>query len=141
MYGLIPSNTLDSCRLLTTPLQTVWTQIRPDKMSGLIWVQTVCHSDGIPETILRKSSFLKKNHKTTKKHVKLPSIHECIFSFKLHPLLFLTYSFLSPMPKINRILSTASSFPEADRCQNASYHSDMIALSMRSLPFGHLTTI
>ena len=24
--------------------QTVWTQIRPDKMSGLIWVQTVCKS-------------------------------------------------------------------------------------------------
>ena len=22
--------------------QTVWIQIRPDKMSGLIWVQTVC---------------------------------------------------------------------------------------------------
>ena len=24
--------------------QTVWIQIRPDKLSGLIWVQTVCKS-------------------------------------------------------------------------------------------------
>ena len=24
-------------------------QIRPDKMSGLIWAQTFCHSDDIPE--------------------------------------------------------------------------------------------
>ena len=33
------------------PFQTVWTQIRPDKRSGLIWIQTVGHSDGIPERI------------------------------------------------------------------------------------------
>ena len=26
------------------PLQTVWTQIRPDKKSGLIWIRTVWHS-------------------------------------------------------------------------------------------------
>ena len=32
----------------------VWTQIRPDKMSGLIWVQTVQHSDDIPERFLIK---------------------------------------------------------------------------------------
>ena len=25
------------------PLQTVWTRIRTDKMSVLIWIQTVCH--------------------------------------------------------------------------------------------------
>ena len=37
------------------PLQTVWTQIRPDKMSGLIWIQTVLQSDGILERIFRKS--------------------------------------------------------------------------------------
>ena len=33
------------------PLETVWTQIRPDKMSGLIWIQTVWHFDGIPEKV------------------------------------------------------------------------------------------
>ena len=27
---------------LSSECQTVWIQIRPDKMSGLIWVQTVC---------------------------------------------------------------------------------------------------
>ena len=43
------------------PLQTVWTQIRPNKTSGLIWIQTVCHSDGIPE---RKKSL--KKIQTTK---------------------------------------------------------------------------
>ena len=32
-------------------LQTVWTQIRPDKMSGLIWIQTVRHSDDNPERV------------------------------------------------------------------------------------------
>ena len=31
------------CRLLILPLQTVWTQIRPDKTFGLIWIQTVWH--------------------------------------------------------------------------------------------------
>ena len=30
---------------------SVWIQIRPNKMSGLIWIQTVRHSDGIPERI------------------------------------------------------------------------------------------
>ena len=28
------------------PLQTFWTQIRPNKTSGLTWIQTVWHSDG-----------------------------------------------------------------------------------------------
>ena len=35
-------------------LQTVWVQIMPLKMSGLIWIQTVCHSDGNPEGIFKK---------------------------------------------------------------------------------------
>ena len=29
-------------------------------MSSLIWIQTVCHSDGIPERILGKDVILKK---------------------------------------------------------------------------------
>ena len=44
---------LTLCSLATTfvvcwyPLQTVWTQIRLDKMSGLIWIQTIWHADDI----------------------------------------------------------------------------------------------
>ena len=38
-------------------MQTIWTQIRPDILSGLIWIQTACHSDGIPERIFRKKDF------------------------------------------------------------------------------------
>ena len=48
------------------PLQTVWTQVRPDKMLDLIWIQTVWHYHGIPETIFRNNWFW-KNQKTTKK--------------------------------------------------------------------------
>ena len=40
------------------PLQTVWIQIRPDNMSGLIWIQTFWHSDGIPD--FKKNQNLKK---------------------------------------------------------------------------------
>lgn len=46
----------------------------------------------------------------------------------------------SSVPKANTVLSASSLPPRADRCQNASYHSDMICLSTRSLLFGHLTT-
>ena len=31
-----------SIKIRPDTLQTVWTQIRPDRVSGLIWVQTVC---------------------------------------------------------------------------------------------------
>ena len=41
-------------------------------MSGLIWIQTVWHFDGIPERIFQKVDF-EKNQQTTKKHAKLPS--------------------------------------------------------------------
>ena len=42
-------------------LQSDWNQIRPNKMSALIWIQSVLHSDGIPERIFRKSWFWKKS--------------------------------------------------------------------------------
>ena len=48
--------------------KTVWTQTRPDKMSGLIWVQTTRHSESTPERI-----FLKKLILTEKNACKLPS--------------------------------------------------------------------
>ena len=53
--------------------QTVWTQIRPDKMSGLIWIQTVWQSDGIPERFFLNINF-DKSRQTTKKHAILPSM-------------------------------------------------------------------
>ena len=45
--------------LLITFIKTVWTQTRPDKMSGLIWIQTVWHSDCNPERIFEKLDFEK----------------------------------------------------------------------------------
>ena len=36
----------------------VWTEIRPNEMSGLIWIQTVWHPDGIPERIFFKKVIL-----------------------------------------------------------------------------------
>ena len=45
--------------------QTVWTQIRPDKMSGLIWIQTVWHW-WYSWKKFSKKLILKKNQQTTK---------------------------------------------------------------------------
>ena len=53
-------------RFNSLPLQTVWTQNRPDKMSGLIWIKTVWHSDGMPERIFLKNDFEKKSADNTK---------------------------------------------------------------------------
>ena len=39
------------------------------KILGPIWIQTVQHSDGIPERIFRNDDF-EKNQQTTKKHEK-----------------------------------------------------------------------
>ena len=46
----------------------------PDNMSGLIWIQSVWNSDGIPEIIFQKSWFWKNQQKTKnmkKKHMKI----------------------------------------------------------------------
>ena len=43
----------------------------PDKTSGLIWIQSVWHSGGIPERIFEKVDF-EKNQQTTTKHEKFP---------------------------------------------------------------------
>ena len=51
---------------------TVWTQIKPEKMSGLIWIQTVLHSDRITERIKKNDDFEKKSA-DDKKHAKFPS--------------------------------------------------------------------
>ena len=52
----------------TDNLQTVLTQIRSDKMLGLIWIQSVWHSNCIPERIFWKSWFWK--NQLTKKDEK-----------------------------------------------------------------------
>ena len=53
------------CLLLTTfANNTFWTQIRPNKMLGLIWIQNVWHSDDIPDFFnffLEKVDFGKKS--------------------------------------------------------------------------------
>ena len=48
-------------------------KIRTHKMLGLIWTQTVWHSDGISERIFRKSGIRKKSAEG-KSHEKLPSM-------------------------------------------------------------------
>ena len=54
------------CRLLK-PLQTVWIQIRTDRMSVLIWTQTVWHSDSVPKRIFfYKSQFWKVGRRQKK---------------------------------------------------------------------------
>ena len=70
-------NSLPTSFIYGWPLQTVWTQIRPDKMSGLIRIQTVWHSDDqYSWRNFRKSWFwkksVKKNSRRQKKHEKLP---------------------------------------------------------------------
>ena len=60
----------DFCRLLITFANSL-DPIRPDKTSGLIWIQTVWHFDGIPERFFLKKLIEKKK---TKKHAKLPSM-------------------------------------------------------------------
>ena len=49
-------------------MQTVGTQIR---MSGLIWIQAVSHSDSIPEIIFQKRLIMKKNQQMTKRWEKM----------------------------------------------------------------------
>ena len=57
--------------------------IRPYKMSGLIWVQTVCHSGGIPARfIFERLIFF--NLQTTKKHRKFPIMQKIMLKIKVH---------------------------------------------------------
>ena len=54
------------------PLQVVWTQIRTDIMSVLIWIQTVWHSDSVPE----KKWFWKKSADDNKSMKHYPTCKE-----------------------------------------------------------------
>ena len=69
-------------------MQTVWTQTRPDKMSGLVWIQAVWHSD----LILKQQCW--KNLQT-KNHEQLPSMQifksTCVVNtpwYKINKVLF-----------------------------------------------------
>ena len=65
-------NSLTTSVVCWYPLQTVLTQIRLKKSSGLIWSK-LFDTDGISERILWKKLILKKIQQMTEKHEKLPS--------------------------------------------------------------------
>ena len=48
---------LDPNRARRFPLQIVKTHVRPDKTSGLIWIQTVCHWWYSQTNVLKKVNF------------------------------------------------------------------------------------
>ena len=65
-------------------------------MSGLIWILTVCHSDGIPERVFPNSEFLKKSA-GKKTHENIPSVQRVNIGFsaaKLFSLFFFSSFFL-----------------------------------------------
>ena len=51
-------------------LITIWTQIRHDKMSCLIWIQTVWHSDDISGFFFQKVYLKKKSADDKKQNMK-----------------------------------------------------------------------
>ena len=51
-------------------------------MSVLICIQTVLHSDSVPERAFLKMSILKKGQQTTTRHEKLPSMQIVKISFQ-----------------------------------------------------------
>ena len=53
------------CMQLLLTFANSGTQIRPDKTSGLIWIQTVCHSDDIPDFFFENIDF-DNNQQTAK---------------------------------------------------------------------------
>ena len=54
------------------PLQTVLTQIRTNRM---IWIQTVWHSDSVPERFFLKKLILKKVSRRQQKHKTYPALN------------------------------------------------------------------
>ena len=56
-------------------LQKVWTQIRPDRMSVLLWIQNVWHSDSIPE-LVGKNRFGKRSAEDNKNMENYPVCKE-----------------------------------------------------------------
>ena len=56
-------------------------QIRTDKMSVLIWIQTVWHYNSVPEFLFLKKLNLKKVSRRQQKHEKLPSMQQVNMPF------------------------------------------------------------
>ena len=55
-----------------------WTQIKPEKLSCLIWILTVCHSDHILENIFLKNIVLIEKTKSKKCCYKKNRQHPCV---------------------------------------------------------------
>ena len=55
-------------------LQTVWTQMKTNRMSVLIWIETVWHSDGGSGWFICKNLILKKGSRRKHKHEQFPSM-------------------------------------------------------------------
>ena len=62
-YAKISTVKMDqmSNSFLLLAMQTVWTQIRPERMSVLIWIQTIWHSDSVSERIFLKNVYFEKS--------------------------------------------------------------------------------
>ena len=63
-------NSLHTCVFCWKRLQTVWIQIRPDMLSGLIWIQTVWHSDVIPEEFKTNEKMSAGDKKHAQLHIR-----------------------------------------------------------------------
>ena len=61
IYTLWCFNSLPTSVVCWYLLQTIRTQIKSEKMLRLIWIQTIWHSDGIPEIIFFFKLILKKS--------------------------------------------------------------------------------
>ena len=70
-FDFLPARGDFCCLLIHVSLQTVWTQIRPDKMSSLIWIQ--CFDTGM---VLKKFSIQRVIYVTI---VKCEGIIKAIF--------------------------------------------------------------
>ena len=57
-------------------------------MSGLSWIQTVLHSDGISEFLLKKGDFEKRSADKKKNHKNLPNMQSRSRLFQDHKELF-----------------------------------------------------
>ena len=59
--------------------------MRPDKMSGMIWIQTVWLSIGIPERIFQKKLILKKISRQQKSMKNYPG-GKVLIKYRIQPI-------------------------------------------------------
>ena len=70
-------NSLPATVVFWLHLQTVWAQLKLDKISGLIWNQGIWHSDGIPEGFFKELNF-ENTQQTTKNDENFPACSSII---------------------------------------------------------------